>query len=78
MSRAGHHVGSMPWLGCITELPIEIGLMLNIRLAGNEFAVALQAANETVGKFQRVKEHLGLVWSRARNMLALGACGVSV
>lgn len=32
-------------LGCIAELSIEICLMLNIRLAGNEFTMALQAAN---------------------------------
>jgi hypothetical protein len=32
-------------LGCIAELTIEICLMLNIRLAGNEFTMALQAAN---------------------------------
>lgn len=32
-------------LGCIPELSIEICLMLNIRLAGNEFTMALQAAN---------------------------------
>jgi len=45
VSRAVYRVGSMPWLGCIAELSIEIGLMLNISLAGNEFTMALQAAN---------------------------------
>jgi hypothetical protein len=32
-------------LGYIAEFFIEICLMLNIRLAGNEFTIALQAAN---------------------------------
>jgi hypothetical protein len=45
LSRAVYRVGSMPWLGHIAELSIEIGLMLNIRLARNESTVAFQAAN---------------------------------
>ena len=45
MSCAGYRVGSRSWLGGIAELSIEISLMLDIRFAGNEFMVALQAAN---------------------------------
>jgi hypothetical protein len=45
LSRAGHRVGSRPWLGGIAELAVKIRLMFNVRLAGNELTLALQATH---------------------------------
>ena len=38
-------VGTSDVLVCIAVLSVEVCLMLNIGLAGNEFTMALQAAN---------------------------------